>query len=159
LYSEESTPLGTAGAIRFALSYSKTKNALVINGDTVFDIDLEKLKEQHLKSGAVFTIALKNNKENSKYGVVELNKNNDIIKFQEKTQSSGLINGGIYFVNKEKFEKIVDNKFGKRPLSLEKDVFPYLATKRSLKGVVLTGTFIDIGTPDSYKEATKILKK
>ena len=75
--------------------------------------------------------------------------------FVEKTAGCGkpgLINSGVYLVNREILSHIPGN------CSLEMDVFPALAMQRALTGEILNGYFIDIGLPDTLAKATHELK-
>jgi NDP-sugar pyrophosphorylase family protein len=75
-----------------------------------------------------------------------------VIRFAEKKRCrAGLVNAGIYV-----FEPYVFAHFPARvPLSLEDDVFPSLAAQRILRGDVLEGYHMDIGTPESYAQFQK----
>ena len=47
-YSIENEPLGTGGAIKYALKKTETENILILNGDTFFRIPLQTMMEFHL---------------------------------------------------------------------------------------------------------------
>jgi D-glycero-alpha-D-manno-heptose 1-phosphate guanylyltransferase len=90
-----------------------------------------------------------------RYGVVELDKDGWVTNFKEKQfYSSGLINGGVYALNMERFlaEKLPE-KF-----SFEKDYLEKQYTRRKLYGVIDEGYFIDIGIPEDYRRAQKELQ-
>ena len=74
-YAIEHEPLGTGGGIRYAFSFVDD-DAFVLNGDTFFDIDLSKLKN----STSDISIALKPMFEFDRYGTVELNNENRILR-------------------------------------------------------------------------------
>jgi len=98
IYTKEDKPLGTGGAIKRALEKIDDTQVFVLNGDTFFDIDLEDMKNFHLKSCADITISLKKMKNFDRYGSVILDKNR-VLKFKEKRfVKSGYINGGIYIL-------------------------------------------------------------
>ncbi|EHY0016487.1 nucleotidyltransferase family protein, partial [Campylobacter jejuni] len=98
-YSIEKEPLGTGGAIKEALKFIKNE-AYVLNGDTIFDIDLKKL----ILNNSKICLALKQMNDFDRYGTVELDSKNYIKLFKEKEfKKQGLINGGIYFLNKDIF--------------------------------------------------------
>ena len=149
-YSHEHEKLDTAGAIRLALPLLTSDDILVTNGDTYFDSDLKKFWQFHLAKKSKATILLKKIANISRYGQVVLDKNNRIISFQEKDgkKGTGLINGGMYLFKKSLLSKIPKNK----AVSFEKELFPSLVEK-DFYGFVGEGKFIDIGTPQSYKDA------
>ena len=99
-YSEETTPVGTGGAIK------KNQNLfhddfIVLNGDNLFDFDLNKIYDFHKKDKPLATLALVSQDDVSQFGVVEM-EGNKIVKFIEKPkteQTSHLVNAGIYVIN------------------------------------------------------------
>ena len=135
----EPKPLGTGGFIREFNTILKDKFFL-INGDTIFNVELDKLTMNLGNSQAI--IALKKVKLNSRYGNVILNKKNEIIKFENKkdNEKEALINGGVYLIRRS-----IVNQIHKTPISIEKDVFPMLTSNKNLKGHVFKNFFIDIG--------------
>src|SRR3954468_10924319 len=149
-YSIEEEPLGTGGAIKGGSTLSKEKNVLVVNGDTLFKVDIKKLIDFHVLNDAHCTLSLKPMKEFDRYGVVELNDDLSIKHFQEKKfYEEGLINGGMYMLNVNKFlEEDLPTKF-----SFEKDYLEKFYRHRKMYGVVQDEYFIDIGIPEDYTRA------
>src|SRR5262249_55078043 len=111
--SVEEEPLGTGGAILLACKKTRSKNVLVVNGDTLYKVDLGAMSSFHEKRDSLCTLALKPMENFDRYGAVEIDSNNVIIDFKEKMfYSSGLINGGVYVLNIEKFlSKALPQKF------------------------------------------------
>lgn len=75
-YSWEQTVLGSGGGPRHALPLLTDGGAerfLIVNGDTLTDVDLEALLASHLRSGALVTMALIPNPAPDKYGGVIVN--------------------------------------------------------------------------------------
>jgi D-glycero-alpha-D-manno-heptose 1-phosphate guanylyltransferase len=154
--SIEEEPIGTGGAIQLACKIATAKNVLITNGDTLFKVDIEKLSSFHLEHVADCTLSLKPMKDFDRYGVVELNKKNAINSFKEKQfYSSGLINGGVYNLNVERF--LSENLPAK--FSFEKDYLEKLHSKRKFYGVIQDSYFIDIGIPEDYNRAQKELQQ
>jgi D-glycero-alpha-D-manno-heptose-7-phosphate kinase len=146
-YSEEETPLGTAGAIKKAEKYIDD-TFLVLNGDSYSKINLEEFLNFHKSEKSDASLSLKNCEDSSNYGNVII-RDKKIIDFLEKKESSkGLINTGIYIFEPTIFEHISPGK----KVSLEEEVFPALAKKGNLYGYVQEGYFIDIGRPETYKQ-------
>lgn len=150
LYSKEKTPLGTGGAIKKALRLVDEDFVFVFNGDTFFDVDLEKLKIFHQKNSADISIALKKMENFKRYGSV-LVENDKIVKFNEKKfTQNGYINGGVYILRRD-------------TLKIEEDVFSFeeflSTTDKKIYGLVCDGYFIDIGIPQDYYKAQKDLAR
>src|SRR5688572_5076442 len=62
-YSWEMPVLGSAGGPRRALPLLDTSPFLIVNGDTITDVDLVDVVETHRRSGALVTMALVPNAE------------------------------------------------------------------------------------------------
>ena len=153
-YSIEDEPLGTGGAIKRACSLTSEKNILVVNGDTLFSLNVQKLMNFHLSTGADCTLSLKPMKNFNRYGVIELNTDDTIASFKEKQYyPAAHINAGVYVLQVPHFLKEdLPQKF-----SFEKDYLEKLFDKRKMYGQVQDEYFIDIGIPEDYERAQKEL--
>ena len=154
--SLEEEPLGTGGAIQLACTKTSQKNVLICNGDTLYKIDCHTLSKFHEEKNAACTLSLKPMTHFDRYGVVELNEDHSIKSFKEKQfYESGLINGGVYALNVNKFVKeYLPAKFSFEKDYLEKNVGSK-NQKASLFGQVQDEYFIDIGIPQDYERAQK----
>ena len=153
-YVIEKDPLGTGGAIQLACRQATEKNVLILNGDTLFSIQLPAITAFHEQHQAHCTLALKPMQHFDRYGVVEIADNGAIKSFKEKQfYESGLINGGIYALQVESFLKEgLPDKF-----SFEKDYLEKFYTVRPMYGVVQDEYFIDIGIPEDFEKANREL--
>lgn len=145
-YCREEAPLGTGGAIKKALGMCSEEYAVAVNGDSFFDVDLFEMRKFHEESGCSLTIAAREVAwaENSGFLTVE---NGRLSGFREKgVKSAGLINGGIYFINKNLLNAISEEKFSFEKLILEGGYCPVAVLESS-------GYFIDIGIPENYRKA------
>ena len=144
----EDTPLGTGGAVKFALSHAAQDSVFVFNGDSYLHLDYQAMLKSHTEKKALATLALKQMFCFDRYGKVELNGDFQIIHFGEKQYcETGFINGGVYVIDRNATEKFPD-KF-----SLEKDFFELQAGTGKLAGFPTDGYFIDIGIPEDYLRA------
>ncbi|RYY97988.1 MAG: D-mannose-1-phosphate guanyltransferase, partial [Chitinophagaceae bacterium] len=99
----EHEPLGTGGGILLALRAAQTEQVLVANGDTLFEVNVPALVELQERTGAECTLALKPMTDFHRYGVVRTGSDGIVTAFEEKKHyAEGLINGGLYLVNKER---------------------------------------------------------
>jgi len=120
-FSIEKTPLGTGGAIKKAGKMINDKSFFVLNGDTITNIDLNKLAE---KKNAIAAIELR-----TKYGILETN-DDKILNFREKKEIPDTwMNAGIYHLQKEVLKEL--------PVKgdIEKTVFPKYAKKGILNTI------------------------
>jgi D-glycero-alpha-D-manno-heptose 1-phosphate guanylyltransferase len=146
----EKEPLGTGGGIALAMQKVTEENVFVLNGDTMFRVDLNAMLAFHLARKSCTSLALKSMNNFERYGVVEINETHCVQYFQEKKYySEGFINGGIYIINKKYFNKQnLPLKF-----SFEKDYLEKLVVDKFFYGFKSEGYFIDIGVPEDYAKA------
>lgn len=157
-YSHEETPLGTGGGIRMALEKCAHETVLVLNGDSFFDVDIQKFYDIHLSQHSDISVALRRVSDAVRYGTIETGESNRIISFKEKavTAAEALINGGVYILNKKLF---LAHTPGLINFSIEKDFFVTQLNNLMIKGFEFSGYFIDIGIPEDYKKAQHELKE
>ena len=147
----EPEPRGTAGALLAAREVI-APHFLMLNGDSLFDIDLRALCAG-IDAGGEGLIALRHVDDASRYGLVLLD-GSRIVRFVEKQQAAGpgLINAGIYVLGAGILDRI-----RALPCSMETAVFPALAQERTLCGKICEGYFIDIGLPETLQQARREL--
>jgi D-glycero-alpha-D-manno-heptose 1-phosphate guanylyltransferase len=150
-YSREEKPLGTGGAIVLAGKMVQNEQYFVMNGDTLFRIDMSKMYFMHRDKKADITIALRKVEDVSRYGYINMDAKGRIFSFSEKEKEKrgGWINGGIYLMNKT----LISNAELPVIFSLEKDLFPSLLGDHDVYGYTEDAYFIDIGTPEDYERA------
>lgn len=154
-YSEENEPLGTGGAISKAIKLSKSDELFILNGDTMMMADLNEISKLHQQKSAKLTICLKPMKNFSRFGSVEINENKEIVNFFEKKKCiDGLINAGIYFVNKS---WILSKKLPEK-YSFEQEILESSINQQILYGSVQDCYFLDIGIPEDFQLAQKEFK-
>ena len=154
-FAIEEEPLGTGGAINFALQYVQEEHTFILNGDTIFEADLSVMSGIHLSNQADCTLALKPMRDFDRYGVVTIDSAGRVTGFQEKKYyEDGLINGGIYLLNK----KIFLPKAFPKIFSFEKDYLETFVSTDSIYGFESNAFFIDIGIPEDYERAQSLFK-
>ena len=125
-FSIEKTPLGTGGAIKQAGKFIDEDSFLVINGDTITDIDLKKLAT---KPNSIAAIELR-----TKFGIMET-EDDKVTKFREKKEISNVwMNAGLYHLQKNLLKDLP--KKG----DIEKTVFPEYAKKGLLNTMKFRNT-------------------
>lgn len=158
VYAVEKSPLGTGGGILNALAHTRSREVLVLNGDTLFDVDIHSMVESHRQRQADLTLALKPMRDFSRYGTVGLEEDGCITGFEEKQyRREGLINGGVYLLNQTLFDGLpapLPHKF-----SFETDFLEVYLNQLRVYGFVSPSYFIDIGVPEDYRRAQKELTK
>jgi len=155
--------LGSADSYRLNIEYYEILDpVLVVQGDNLFDIDLNDLIKTHEEKKALMTIALTKVEKVEEYGIAELDKDLRIKRFIEKPHAekapSNFANAGIYLlspevrkiVQSEEVKKIRDDR---RRLDFGFDFIPYLVNKGfPIYGYELK-VWYDVGTPENYLKA------
>ena len=146
-YSYETDFRGTAGALKLAEDLIHEEDFFVMNGDSLFAIELRTLMHYHRNMQATATLALAHVNDTQRYGAVGMNELGRIVSFIEKREGNteGLINGGVYVFAREVLDFIPKGQ----PVSLERDILPKLIG-RGLYGLPLKGYFVDMGVPADY---------
>ena len=151
IISREKTPLGTGGAVKEASKVIRSDRFLVMNGDSFCFLDFTDFVDFHKRKEAFISIGLNRSYDARDYGSITMNRLGRVKAFDEKKVSrKALVNVGIYL-----FERSVLSlmPYGEK-FSLEYDFFPKNINNR-MYGFLTEGSFIDIGTPQRYKKATK----
>jgi NDP-sugar pyrophosphorylase family protein len=151
-YVVEPTPLGTAGAVKYA-GESLTESVVVLNGDVLTQVDLATVVRLHREREARATIVLTPVENPAAYGLVETDAQGNVQSFLEKPQpdqiTSNNINAGIYVLEPETFDRIPQHV----SWSIEKSFFPSLIERsETFLAFVDRGYWIDIGTPEKYRQ-------
>jgi D-glycero-alpha-D-manno-heptose 1-phosphate guanylyltransferase len=148
VYEVETTPLGTGGAIRAALSHAKEDHVFIFNGDTYLDVEvseLEKLWKQNLRPIIVGCEI----EDTERYGRLNV-ENAQVTGILEKgVKGKGWINGGCYVVSSDLLNSFALNT----PFSFENDFLKQALSNHQFGLYVTKGHFIDIGIPADYARA------
>ncbi|EFH43599.1 hypothetical protein ARALYDRAFT_913419 [Arabidopsis lyrata subsp. lyrata] len=135
-FSQETEPLGTAGPLALArdkLVDESGQPFFVLNSDT---------------NCAEASIMVTKVDDPSKYGVVVTEEGTARVEsFVEKPEHfvGNKINAGIYLLNPSVLDRIE-----LRRTSIEKEIFPKIASEKKLYAMVLPGFWMDIGQPKDY---------
>lgn len=153
-YAIEEQPLGTGGAICYALQQVVgDEPVFVLNGDTFVPLDYDAMYAQHLASEAHLSMALREISDCSRYGHVTVEQG-QITSFQEKGMSGpGYINAGVYLLQKKLFK---DYQFS-QAFSFEKDFLLEQGSQLKIPAFFAQDYFIDIGIPEDYARANQEL--
>lgn len=154
-YAVEHTPLGTGGAIAFALTQwpADAGAVLVLNGDTFLDVDVAQVFEHHRVAGVPITMVLREVADTLRYGAV-LVEDGRVQRFADKGRSGpGLINAGTYVIDAPWFRQLgLPECF-----SMEADVLQARCAELRPAAFVTDANFIDIGIPEDYDRAQQVL--
>lgn len=154
-YSEESEPLGTAGAFQYAAPlFNGAKDILILYGDIIFDIDLSRLINFHNTHSGLGTLLVHPNDHPFDSDLLDVNRINKIMKFISKPRPAGqyyqnLVNAGIYILKPEVAFFIERG----RKLDFGYDVFPTLIKAGKDFYAYRTSEYVkDVGSVQRHKE-------
>ena len=157
VYAVEDEPLGTGGAILNALQFVEGYAVFILNGDTYFDVNFQRLDDFRKIKEADFCLSMRFEIDPARFGMLEFDNNNRITQFYEKSDGmeEGYINGGVYVVRKEYLRKFgLPEKF-----SFEKDFLQKYYQTEEFYGMRCFSYFRDIGIPEDYQKAIDEFKR
>jgi len=162
-YSWEVPVLGSAGGPRRALPLLAASPFLIVNGDTLTNVDIGSLVANHRQSGALVTMAVVRNAEPEKYGGVVAESDGTVTGFTRRLSPTAKVRTaeqtyhfvGVQVAEAEAFESLPDNV----PSESVAERYPALIAARrgSIRAFVTSAEFFDIGTPRDYLSTSLLL--
>lgn len=153
-YLEETKRLGTGGALSL-IDLDLDEPFFVINGDVITSIDYEKLLDYHKENTSSATMCVRKSSYQIPYGVIELDKKNNIIALSEKPKYEFFINTGIYVLSPEVLEYVPKDEFFDLP-----SLFKLLNEDGHLtKSYEISDYWIDMGHPEDYNSIINKMEK
>lgn len=156
-YIVEDTPLGTAGALYY-LKDVIHDDFLLINGDVIFDVNIERFYESHQKNGCVATILTHPNSHPYDSGVIIAKEDGRVTKWltkeEEREWYRNRVNAGIHLFSPRIFEKFT--KLEK--LDLDRDILKQLIQEGELYIYDSPEYVKDMGTPERYEMVSRDLR-
>ena len=146
-YSLESHPLSTIAPL--CLIDDLPENFLLLNGDVLTDLNLERLYCNHVNAKRLFTIAASKRAHTIDYGVLHVDSTNRLTSFSEKPSVQYLVSMGIYAVNKSVLSLVLPEK----PYGFDNLMNDLLARGERVTVEPYDGYWLDIGRPDDYTQA------
>jgi D-glycero-alpha-D-manno-heptose 1-phosphate guanylyltransferase len=156
IYSPESSPLGTGGALRNAVNLVESDSVVIMNGDSYTDARLSDFVASHREAKADVSVIVVPADGRADCGSVLVDADGNIAGFAEKQGplNAPYLNAGIYLVLRQ---MLYDIPVGVE-VSLERELLPqWLRQAKSIKGFIHVGRCFDIGTPERYWDAQQLL--
>ena len=147
---EQPNVLGSAGGPRLALPIVGAERFLIVNGDTMTDLDVGALATAHAAAGALVTLALVPNTEPARYGGVALAGDRSVTGFVRRGPSAG---GSFHFIGVQIAEASVFHSLraGEAAASIGGLYDRVIAGRPgAVRGFVSQAAFWDVGTPADY---------
>ena len=134
-----------------SFQFTEAKRALVLNGDSFLNAPLDEVLNHVNLVDCDGLMVLRQMPKPDRFGTVSIGENGFVQQFDEKKVGleSGLINAGIYILDRE-----VLSKFGLTGrFSIEDEFFKPFIDQVKIAGFIADGYFIDIGIPEEYDRA------
>jgi mannose-1-phosphate guanylyltransferase len=149
-YSWEDAILGSAGGPRRALPLLDAEQFLIVNGDTLTDVDLVALARAHERSGALVTMAVAPG-DTTRYGGVLVDESGVVHGFARAAAPNAPVPYhfiGVQAVDARAFASVPEGK----PSETVRWLYPRLIAERlgSIRAHISAAEFLDIGTPADY---------
>lgn len=145
--------LGTIGSLKLVKSL-KQDNVLVMNSDLLTSINYEELYMSHIESEAALTVATIPYMVSVPYAILKT-EGDRITGLEEKPTFNYYANAGIYMIRREMVELIPDNEYFDATDLIEK----IIAEEKKINQFPISGTWIDIGSPDDFRQAQELMKQ
>lgn len=154
-YSWEWPVLGSAGGPRRAFELVPDRRLLIVNGDTLADVDVDALTAAHQHAGALATLAVVPNPAPDRYGGVLVDRDGVVTGFTRRGERAAGHQASWHFIGvqvaeREAFETVQDGQAAESTGT----VYPTLMRERpgSIRAFRSEARFHDIGTPRDYLE-------
>jgi NDP-sugar pyrophosphorylase family protein len=146
-YSLETAPLSTIAPL--ALISDLPDNFIVMNGDILTDLNISALLTEHAAQGRLFTIAAAVRSQTTDYGVLHVDGQSILTRFEEKPVSQYLVSMGVYAVSR----KVLDFLPRGRKYGFDDLMLDLLGRDERVHVHQHDGYWLDIGRPDDYMKA------
>jgi D,D-heptose 1,7-bisphosphate phosphatase len=157
-YVIEKEPLGTGGAVLAGFELL-AERFLVLYGDTMVNVDLERISKAHSEAKAAATLLLHPNDHPLDSDLVELDADNRVTAFHNRPHPPGvwrqnLVNAALYVMEKSalaSFQSPIANLPSPKPFDFGRDIFPAMVRRGfKLLGYNSPEYIKDIGKPERY---------
>jgi D-glycero-D-manno-heptose 1,7-bisphosphate phosphatase len=151
-YIEETIPLGTAGGL-FYLKETIEEDFLLINGDVIFDVDLNRMVAVHKIYGALATIFTHPNDHPYDSGLIYCEKSGKVIGWYAKedirpTWYKNMTNAGIHVLSPKIFERFISPV----KTDLDREILRPLIAEGGLYAYRSPEYVRDAGTPERFRQ-------
>ncbi len=156
-YSPEPELLGTGGGVKAAAEFFEGEPFLVINGDTLINIDVEAFQDFHLSHGGVATLVVRDDPYAAQWGAVESDAQDRILRINGRGWDQGSsppvahirMFAGVHILH----PSLLANAPMGQPFSIIDSYTQALNKGSRLLGFVHSGYWSDIGTVERYAQA------
>lgn len=155
-YATEDGPRGTVGPLA-SMAELREENApfLLMNGDTLTDLDFRAFAAAHDPAKVVVSVATYTKKVAIDLGVMEMSPAGRLVSFTEKPVIPFSVSMGIYAMS----PAVLDIVPADRPFGFDDLMRVCLDRNLPVRGHPHDGTWLDIGRPDDYRAAVETFER
>ncbi len=154
-YSLEDKPLGTAGPLRL-IAEDLDENFIVMNGDLLTSLDYKAAFNSHIENNADATIATFERTLDIDFGVIEANKDSELIDYKEKPTSTYKVSMGVNIFRKSSLTSILEKH---EYLDIPDVMIQLMQEGKKVFCYQEECSWLDIGRIDDYQEAVDIFER
>jgi dTDP-glucose pyrophosphorylase len=147
-YIHEDEPLGTGGALGLLPNDIPDLPLIMMNGDVLTKVDVQRLLEFHNENQAHATMCVREYEYQIPYGVINGN-GNTVVSMEEKPTQRFFVNAGIYVVSPEIIKQVSVNQVIDMPTLLDNKI----QTGGKVLMFPLHEYWLDIGRLDDFNRA------
>ena len=154
-YFVEKEPLGNAGAL-FKMKDKLTEDFLLLNADSVFDIDFNRLVNYHFSKGSLATLFVHPNNHPYDSGLILTNEDETVEKWLTKEEPrpefyNNIVNAGLHVIS----PKLLEQEINLPKIDLDRNILKPLAGTGKMFAYKSPEYVKDMGTPDRFYSVTK----
>ena len=144
---EQPKILGTGGGVKNVQEFMENDPFIVINGDTLIEVDLRKLIERHNESSSAATMAIMKIRDGDTYQPVGVDADGFVTGFGEGEH----FYVGLQIVTKEFLDTLPPA--GTESCLIKDGYKPFIEKGGRVAAYIYDGYFNDVGTPERYEKA------
>lgn len=154
IYSREPVILGTGGGLKQAEPNFSGEPVLVLNGDTLVDLDLDALCAFHRQRNAVATLVLRSDPDAARWGLVEVGADDRVVRITGRGKSESgptqpRMFAGIHILHPRLLREVPKGKES----SIIDAYVAAIQRDEMVLGYDHRSYWSDVGTPERYAQA------
>ena len=155
-YSHESVILGTGGGIKQVEAFFGREPFLVLNGDTLLELDLEALVRFHSGREALATMVVRADPDVDRWGAVEVDDDQRVIRItgrgrKDVTRAEKRMFAGVHVMHPRLLASLPPG----RESSIIDAYVREIESGATILGFEMTGYWSDVGTPERYAQVQR----
>jgi NDP-mannose synthase len=152
-YVQEKKPLGTAGALKLVKGVEK--NFLVLNGDILTDMNFADFLRWHSRRGAMGSLAVKERRIKSDFGVIEIGADDQLQAYHEKPEHCSLVSMGVNAFN----ERVMDHIRSGESLGMPELMLRLKLLSKKVCCYKVDEQWLDLGRFEDLERAEEVFGK